>query len=40
MQAAVNDLVGQFVQGLPDGQEIDIGNFMNGVGEALDDARG
>jgi hypothetical protein len=39
LQGRINLLVGGFVQSLPDGQEIDIGNFLNAMSGAIDDVR-
>jgi hypothetical protein len=38
--AEINQLVGAYVQSRPGDQEIDIGNFIIGMGEAVDDKRG
>jgi hypothetical protein len=40
VQSDINQLVGAYVQSRPGDQEIDIGNFMIGMGEAVDDKRG
>jgi hypothetical protein len=40
VQSDINQLVGAYVQARPGDQEIDIGNFMIAMGEAVDDKRG
>jgi hypothetical protein len=39
VQQRMNTVVGAFVQSLPDGVEIDIGNFMNAMSQAINKAR-